>query len=68
MILILAQKFYFFNFAKKKVANENIRINNKENLAFEDVHKRLCAIEKDRDQALARLEAREPELKKLQNQ
>lgn len=49
------------------MANENIRLNNKENIAYEDLHKRLCQIEKERDQALIKLDSKDNEFKKLQN-
>ncbi len=51
----------------EKMANENIRLNNKENIAYEDLHKRLCQIEKERDQALIKLDSKDNEFKKLQN-
>lgn len=38
-----------------------------ENLSFEDLHRRMCLMERERDQAVAKLETKEAELKKLQN-
>lgn len=52
---------------KIKISNENIRMNNKENLMQEDLHRRLCIMEKEKDQALVELEAKKMELKKYQS-
>ena len=50
-----------------KLSNENIKNSHKDNAIVEDLHKRLCVIERDKDQALIRLESKENELKKLIN-
>jgi hypothetical protein len=50
-----------------KLSNDFVRSSAMENSSFEDLHRRMCAIEREKDQALARLENREVELRKLQS-
>jgi hypothetical protein len=51
----------------EKMANESIRANFKDNASYEDLHKRYCNVEKEKDQALIKLEAKDSELKKFQS-
>ena len=50
----------------EKTSNDNLRIANRENSSYEDIHRRLCTIEREKEQALTKLEAKETELKKIQ--
>jgi vacuolar-type H+-ATPase subunit I/STV1 len=63
--LIAYGNLFLINFLK--LSNENIKNSYKDNAIVEDLHKRLCVIERDKDQALIRLESKENELKKLIN-
>ena len=50
----------------EKVSTENQRAILKENSSYEDLHRRFCTMEREKEQALTKLEAKEIELKKLQ--
>ena len=49
----------------EKLTTENIRITNKENSMYEDLHRRFCLSERERDDALKRLDQKENELNSL---
>jgi len=49
-----------------KIATDSQRTISKENSSYEDLHRRLCAVERDRELALMKLEAREVEIRQLQ--
>ncbi|CAF0730129.1 unnamed protein product [Brachionus calyciflorus] len=49
----------------EKVSIESLKITNRENSSYEEAHRRLCAIEREKEQALIKLDAKENELKKL---
>ena len=50
----------------EKLSNENVRATNKDNSAYEDLHRRFCLSERTKDEALSKLELRENELRSVQ--
>lgn len=50
----------------EKISTENQRVTNKENSIYEDLHRRFCTLEREKEQALQKLDIKENELKKLQ--
>jgi len=50
----------------EKISLDNQRVTCKENSMYEDLHRRFCTLEKEKEQALLRLEKRESEVRKLQ--
>lgn len=50
----------------EKVSFESVHLNNRENSSYEDIYRRFCAIEREKDQAIMKLENKEAELKKIQ--
>lgn len=50
-----------------KLTNDHLRLSSKENSSYEDLHRRMCSAEREKEQALSRLDAKEAELKKLQS-
>ncbi|RMZ95770.1 sodium channel and clathrin linker 1-like [Brachionus plicatilis] len=49
----------------EKASMESLQLNNRENSSYEDIYRRFCAIEREKEQALLKLENKESELKKL---
>lgn len=49
----------------EKVSVESLRLNNRENSSYEDIYRRFSAVEREKEQALMKLENKETELKKL---
>ncbi len=50
----------------EKMSLENQRVTCKENSMYEDLHRRFCTLEREKEQAVSRLEGREAEVRKLQ--
>lgn len=50
----------------EKMSIENLRNSSRDNASYEEVHKRLCVIEREKEQALIKLESKETELRKFQ--
>ena len=51
----------------EKITLENQRVTDKENSLYEDLHRRFCTIEREKEQALQKLEAKETELKQYKS-
>lgn len=49
-----------------QVNNENIRAANRENSSYDDLHRRYCTVEREKDEVSSKLENKETELKQLQ--
>ncbi len=49
-----------------EMSNENIRATSKDNTAYEELYKRMCTCERERDDFYNKLEAKEAEIKKVQ--
>lgn len=51
----------------ERITNDHVRTSTVDNLSHEEFHRRFCAMERERDMALTKLESKDTELKKIQS-